>query len=101
MKARQTIEITPGLLDLGALETCYRSVATVALDLSSREVVDQSAAIVRRAAESDRAVLLKQIAYDEPRTPRSLNSSVPVDLETIALKAISLTRTIAATQRLN
>jgi serine/threonine protein kinase len=37
----------------------------------------------------DRHELLRQIADDEPRPPRSLSASVPAELETIVLKAVS------------
>ena len=37
----------------------------------------------------DRQALLRQIAFDEPRPPRQVNSSLPPELETIVLKAIS------------
>ena len=40
-------------------------------------------------AGRDRATLLKQIAFDDPRPIRQCNPSVPVDLETIILKAVS------------
>src|SRR5262249_42708732 len=35
----------------------------------------------------DRAELLRQIAFEEPRPPRRLNPAVPVELETVRLKA--------------
>jgi serine/threonine protein kinase/Tfp pilus assembly protein PilF len=38
--------------------------------------------------ETDRAELLKRIAFDEPRSPRQINRYVPVELETIVLKAM-------------
>jgi tetratricopeptide (TPR) repeat protein len=38
--------------------------------------------------ETDRAELLKQIAFAEPRKPRQINARIPHDLETIVLKAI-------------
>lgn len=41
---------------------------------------------------SDRLECLQAIANDEPPAPRRLNRSVPVDLETIVLKAISKRR---------
>ena len=56
MTVNETMKITPGSLDLGALELCYRSAVNVVLEQSSQEGVDQSAAVVRRAAESDLAV---------------------------------------------
>ena len=37
--------------------------------------------------ESDRQMLLRQIATEEPRLPRRINSSIPIELETIVLKA--------------
>jgi serine/threonine protein kinase len=37
----------------------------------------------------NRQQLLHQIIHDEPRAPRSLEKSVPVELETIILKAVS------------
>jgi tetratricopeptide (TPR) repeat protein len=36
---------------------------------------------------TDREELLRQIAFEEPRRPRRLNQAIPVDLETIVLKA--------------
>jgi serine/threonine protein kinase/Tfp pilus assembly protein PilF len=36
----------------------------------------------------DRQELLRQIAFEEPRPPRSLNRAVPAELETIVLKAM-------------
>ena len=42
---------------------------------------------LQRAFESrDRQELLRQIADDEPRSPRKLNGSIPRELETILLK---------------
>ncbi len=38
---------------------------------------------------SSRQELLRQISEQEPRTPRSLNRAIPVDLETIVLKAVA------------
>jgi tetratricopeptide (TPR) repeat protein len=40
----------------------------------------------------DRQVLLRQIEQQEPPSPRRLNPSIPVDLETILLKAMSKQR---------
>ena len=37
----------------------------------------------------DRALLLTRITNDEPKAPRQIRSSIPADLETILLKAIS------------
>src|SRR5207248_8141115 len=37
----------------------------------------------------DRNELLRQIAHDEPAPPRSLDRSIPVELETIILKAVA------------
>jgi serine/threonine protein kinase len=37
----------------------------------------------------DRAEILRQITLEEPRSPRRFNPSVPVDLETIVLKAMA------------
>src|SRR5262249_55742739 len=37
---------------------------------------------------ADRQELLGQIASEEPRKPRKLNRSIPVELETIVLKAL-------------
>jgi serine/threonine protein kinase/Tfp pilus assembly protein PilF len=39
-------------------------------------------------AGSDRQELLRQIAFEEPKRPRKINKSVPVELETIVLKAV-------------
>ncbi|HEV3445636.1 MAG TPA: serine/threonine-protein kinase [Gemmataceae bacterium] len=35
----------------------------------------------------DRQELLKQIAFEEPRSPRQVNAAIPMELETIILKA--------------
>jgi serine/threonine protein kinase len=37
----------------------------------------------------DRQELLRQIAFDEPQAPRRLNKALPVELETIVLKALA------------
>jgi serine/threonine protein kinase/tetratricopeptide (TPR) repeat protein len=37
---------------------------------------------------TDRQALLRQIAFEEPRRPRRLNKAIPVELETIVLKAM-------------
>jgi len=39
-------------------------------------------------SETDRSELLKRIAFDEPSRPRQINSRIPLDLETIVLKAM-------------
>ncbi len=36
----------------------------------------------------DRHELLRQIAFDEPRKPRQINAQIPIELETITLKAL-------------
>jgi serine/threonine protein kinase len=36
----------------------------------------------------DRQELLRQVAFEDPRTPRKLNKSIPFELETIVLKAM-------------
>jgi tetratricopeptide (TPR) repeat protein len=36
----------------------------------------------------DRQELLRQIAFEEPRSPRRLNKAIPADLETVVLKAM-------------
>ncbi|MDB4534744.1 protein kinase, partial [Vicingaceae bacterium] len=41
---------------------------------------------------NDRQELLRQIAHDEPARPRTVNSRIPRDLETILLKSISKSR---------
>jgi WD40 repeat protein/serine/threonine protein kinase/tetratricopeptide (TPR) repeat protein len=41
---------------------------------------------------ADRAALLHQVAFDEPRPPRRLNPAIPVDLETIVLKSMAKNR---------
>src|SRR5437870_4985450 len=38
---------------------------------------------------TDRQELLRQIAFDEPASPRRVNRSIPADLETIVLRAIA------------
>jgi serine/threonine protein kinase/Flp pilus assembly protein TadD len=40
-------------------------------------------------AGQDRQELLRQIALEEPRPPRRLNGAIPVELETIVLKAMA------------
>jgi len=40
-------------------------------------------------AGQDQPELLNQILHEEPRSPRSLDRSVPIELETIILKAVS------------
>lgn len=37
----------------------------------------------------DRHELLRQIAFEEPRPPRRLNRAIPVELETVVLRAIA------------
>ncbi|HTU89418.1 MAG TPA: protein kinase, partial [Gemmataceae bacterium] len=37
----------------------------------------------------DRHELLRQITFDEPRAPRSLNKDIPTELETVVLKAMA------------
>jgi WD40 repeat protein/serine/threonine protein kinase len=39
-------------------------------------------------AGNDRRELLRQIAFEEPRRPRQINKTIPVELETIVLKAL-------------
>ena len=56
MSESEVMQINPGSLDLAALSACYRSHCHVTLMPSSREVVDEAAAVVSRAAESDAAV---------------------------------------------
>src|SRR5262249_49872589 len=38
---------------------------------------------------NDRQELLRQIAFEEPRSPRLLNRAIPADLETVVLKALA------------
>ena len=40
-------------------------------------------------AGGDRQEILRRIAFEEPRPPRRLNAAIPVDLETIVLKAMA------------
>ena len=40
---------------------------------------------------ADRQTLLRQILHDEPPAPRSLRKSIPIELETIVLKALAKT----------
>src|SRR5438876_5215655 len=40
----------------------------------------------------DRQEVLRQIAFEEPRPPRQLNSALPMELETIVLKAMAKNR---------
>lgn len=37
----------------------------------------------------DRRAVLRQVAFDEPKPPRSIDSTIPRDLETIVLKAMA------------
>jgi serine/threonine protein kinase len=37
----------------------------------------------------DRQAVLRQIAFEEPRSPRGLNPMIPAELETIVLKAMA------------
>src|SRR5207249_170636 len=37
----------------------------------------------------DREEILRNLVLEEPKKPRSLNSSIPTDLETILLKAVA------------
>ena len=37
----------------------------------------------------DRQDLIRQITYDDPRPPRSINRDIPTELETIVLKALA------------
>jgi serine/threonine protein kinase len=70
--------------------------------LANRAVVDERTDVyslgatlyelvtLRPALEgTDRQDLLRRIAQEEPRRPRALNPAVPVDLETIVLKAMA------------
>ena len=56
-----------------------------ALGLTLYELVTLRPAFVA----ADRQVLLKRILQDEPDTPRRIDPSIPLDLETIILKAIA------------
>ena len=59
-------------------------------DIYSLGITLYEAATLSPAFEGDdRALLLGRIAHDEPRLPRRIRPSVPADLETILLKAIS------------
>ena len=40
-------------------------------------------------AGRDRQEILRRIAFEEPRLPRRLNNAIPVDLETVVLKAMA------------
>ncbi len=70
--------------------------------LAKRVVVDQRGDIYSLGAtlyelitlqpafgETDRSELLKQIAFDEPRPLRKIDRHIPVDLETVVLKAMA------------
>ncbi len=39
--------------------------------------------------DSDRSVFLRRLLHEEPRRPRSLDPSIPIDLETIVVKAMA------------
>ena len=59
-------------------------------DIYSLGVTLYELATLRTAFESrDRQELLRQIADEEPQSPRKLDSSIPRELETIILKAIT------------
>jgi hypothetical protein len=70
--------------------------------LAKRVVIDQRADIYSLGAtlyelltrqpafgEADRTELLKQIAFEEPQPPRRLDGHIPMDLETIVMKAMA------------
>lgn len=56
MNSTTTLSLTPGGLTLDDLERSYRSPVRVEIDEQARSVVDEAAAIVRRAAAGDEAV---------------------------------------------
>lgn len=59
-------------------------------DIYSLGITLYEALTLRAAFEgTDRAELLRRIAEEEPRAPRRINPAIPLDLETIVLKAIS------------
>ena len=59
-------------------------------DVYSLGITLYEALTLRPAFEGDdRALLLARITSEEPRSPRSIRPSIPADLETILLKAIS------------
>ena len=59
-------------------------------DVYSLGITLYEALTLRPAFEgTDRAKLLHRIAEEEPRAPRRINPAIPLDLETIVLKAIS------------
>jgi hypothetical protein len=55
------------------------------LGVTLYELITLEAAI----SGQNRQEVLRQIAFDEPRPPRRVNGSIPVELETIVLKAMS------------
>ena len=59
-------------------------------DIYSLGITLYEALSLRAAFEgTDRAELLRRIAEEEPRTLRRINPAIPLDLETVVLKAIS------------
>ncbi len=73
--------------------------------LAKRVVIDQRADVYSLGAtlyelltlepafdETDRSALLKQIAFAEPKPLRKIDRNIPIDLETIILKAIAKSR---------
>ncbi|HEY1065570.1 MAG TPA: serine/threonine-protein kinase, partial [Pirellulales bacterium] len=55
------------------------------LGVTLRELLTLEPAFTDAAGQE----LLRRISFDEPRSPRSLNPDVPIDLETIILKAMA------------
>lgn len=58
-------------------------------DIYSLGVVLYEALTAERPFQGSRQLLLLQVLEDEPRPPRQLDPDVPLDLETICLKAMS------------
>ncbi len=95
------VRFSPGITDNGAVLGTLRYMSPEQA-LAKREVIDHRTDIYGLGATlyelatlqpvfsgTDREELLKQITLNEPKPPRRINPAIPVDLETILLKALA------------